>query len=866
MCYNGGVCDDKTGYCICPPGFSGANCFTEPDPFGISCINGYSGLTCSDVCTSGRFGAGCEQECHCLLPDLDCDRYTGVCHVGGCADGWSGANCQIPDICQVGYYGSNCLRKCHCLGDAACDKYTGYCSVGCAPGFICVSRQCEAGYFGEDCSTDCHCLDDAACDGITGSCPSGRCLGDQFQTDGTGICKFVLPVLSQSPDVSVNYTSAVVTWKPWGSHPMDSGDGPIMGYKIYHSNYSSSSSTRADYLAVISETPSSFRFEIESLQQLSVYNFSVAAVREGEGGEGPRSPVTTIRTQPRASHTDFLDTKDSLHLTMATHFFHRAGESNIIRLACYRSSPDTDADLSFGRLPVHLPGAGIDSSTSFPDGTTSGEFDGLKFTQLPINNVNATGLYYCEGSKGGQTTRVYSSIYSNNGWYYPGRWNALLLTKTINTGENATLSVQNRRGWTSHASWRRISDGVATNLTDYDGMGTITIPASQAKHGDVYVVLSSRYSLRDNKFSLFRLIVRGCVASKWGPPACDGVCDLCYNGGVCDDETGDCICPPGFMGPNCLTVCPIGSFGWACGYKCGSGQLNSCAFSQFGLPDPFGISCINGHRGYECRYLCSSGSFGAGCLQECHCLSADECNRYTGVCTNRSCAEGWSGTNCQIPDTCPVGYYGLNCLSKCHCLGDAACDKYTGYCNVGCAPGFTCVSWQCEAGYFGGDCSKECHCLDDATCDRITGFCPSKKCIAPFQTDGTGICQSVPPVLSQPPEVRVKSTSAIVTWKAWGSHPLDAGDGPIVGYKIYHSNYSSISLTSADYISAIYQPPSSFIFDIESLQQLTVYYFSVAAVREEEGGEGPRSPVTTIRTQPQDTTQDRVLALPEHTT
>ncbi|XP_038066655.1 angiopoietin-1 receptor-like [Patiria miniata] len=537
---------------------------------------------------------------------------------------------------------------------------------------------------------------------------------------------------------------------------------------------------------------------------------------------------------------------------MVTRYFYRAGISGQISLVCYRSSPDTNADLSFGRLPVHLPGAGIESSTSFSDGTISGEYEEQEYKQLPQSNANATGLYYCEGSKGDQATRVYSSVFNYYSWYYPGSRNELLLTKTISKGENVTLSVQSYRASTTYyASWRRIRDGVVTNLTDYDRMSTITIPPSQAKHGDVYAVVDSRYSLSDNKFTLIRLIVRGCVAGKWGPPTCDGVCDLCYNGGVCDDKTGDCICPPGFMGPNCLTACPTGYFGWDCEYRCGSNPfIGSCSNAQFGLPDPFGITCVTGYRGYACSNSCPSGRFGAECLQECHCPSND-CYRYTGVCSYAGCAEGWSGTNCQIPDICPVGYYGLNCLSKCRCLGDAACDKDTGYCSVGCAPGITCVSRQCEAGYFGEDCRKECHCLDDAACDGITGSCQSGRCLEQFQTDETGICKFVLPVLSQPPEVRVKSTSAVVTWKAWGSHPMDSGDGPIIGYEIYQSVYSSSSQNQAFYISAIYQPPNSFSFNFESLQQLTVYNFSVAAVREGEGGEGPRSPVTTIRTEPQ---------------
>ena len=44
-----------------------------------------------------------------------------------------------------------------------------------------------------------------------------------------------------------------------------------------------------------------------------------------------------------------------------------------------------------------------------------------------------------------------------------------------------------------------------------------------------------------------------CAAGRWDPPSCTGICDNCYNGGICDDKTGKCVCRPGFTGPNCLT-------------------------------------------------------------------------------------------------------------------------------------------------------------------------------------------------------------------------------------------------------------------------------------------------------------------------
>ena len=48
--------------------------------------------------------------------------------------------------------------------------------------------------------------------------------------------------------------------------------------------------------------------------------------------------------------------------------------------------------------------------------------------------------------------------------------------------------------------------------------------------------------------------VTACIAQKWNPPSCADDCPVCYNGGVCDDVSGQCICAPGFSG----TVCEKG--------------------------------------------------------------------------------------------------------------------------------------------------------------------------------------------------------------------------------------------------------------------------------------------------------------------
>ncbi|XP_071501791.1 laminin subunit alpha-2-like [Diadema antillarum] len=238
--------------------------------------------------------------------------------------------------------------------------------------------------------------------------------------------------------------------------------------------------------------------------------------------------------------------------------------------------------------------------------------------------------------------------------------------------------------------------------------------------------------------ALYRLIVRDCPAGKWGPPNCSRICDKCYNGGVCDDETGRCICPNNFRGPNCLEICKSDGgnrFGPNCEFRCtynNNDPADTCSPFQFCLPDPFGCSCDTGRRGINCNTVCTNGHYGVGCSQTCNCQSGI-CSRYNGVCTdtsgtpNAACKANWSGNNCQIPNDCDVGYYGPNCTDKCHCLNDAPCDKITGECpNRECAPYFNIYDGvncqECPGAFYGLGCIEPCHC-DESTCDKVSGIC-----------------------------------------------------------------------------------------------------------------------------------------------
>ncbi|KAG1676193.1 Tyrosine-protein phosphatase Lar [Nymphon striatum] len=101
----------------------------------------------------------------------------------------------------------------------------------------------------------------------------------------------------------------------------------------------------------------------------------------------------------------------------------------------------------------------------------------------------------------------------------------------------------------------------------------------------------------------------GCPANLYGS-TCNGTCSSCFNGGICHDVTGDCICPPGFTGLNCERACGGNKFGADCEQICykqpaqfGANAQNfemGCQFFLFCKLDPYGCSCAPGFQGSMC--------------------------------------------------------------------------------------------------------------------------------------------------------------------------------------------------------------------------------------------------------------------------
>ncbi|XP_048874691.1 tyrosine-protein kinase receptor Tie-2 isoform X1 [Brienomyrus brachyistius] len=249
------------------------------------------------------------------------------------------------------------------------------------------------------------------------------------------------------------------------------------------------------------------------------------------------------------------------------------------------------------------------------------------------------GAFYCRVKNVDPIEKVYTLKMSNEAAFHP---ESLTITASIN--ENVNISFI-----------RKIV--VAEDAVIFKNWCFIhSVPKSEVPEGVLHSIravktedaglYTARYIAGTNASSaITRLIVRKCPAGMWGHD-CSQSCPQCQNGGVCHDETGHCICPPGFKGCTCETVCGSGRFGRTCKESCEDG---SCRAVVFCLQDPYGCSCAAGWRGLNCSEACPGGFYGAGCKLRCACGDRGSCDRFRGcICAGRH------GARCENKDEAPV--------------------------------------------------------------------------------------------------------------------------------------------------------------------------------------------------------------------
>ncbi|XP_040087376.1 tyrosine-protein kinase receptor Tie-1 [Oryx dammah] len=251
------------------------------------------------------------------------------------------------------------------------------------------------------------------------------------------------------------------------------------------------------------------------------------------------------------------------------------------------------------------------------------------------------GVFSCVGGAGARRTRVLYVHNSPGAHLLPDK-----VTHTVNKGDTAVLSARVRKEKQTDVIWK--SNGSYFYTLDWheaqDGQFSLQLPNVQPSSSGIYSATYLEASPLGSAF--FRLIVRGCEAGRWGQD-CTKECPGCLHGGVCHDQDGECVCPPGFTGTRCEQACREGRFGQSCQEQCPG--TSGCRGLTFCLPDPYGCSCGSGWRGSQCQEACAPGRFGADCHLQCQCQNGGTCDRFSGCV----CPSGWHGRHCEKSDRIP---------------------------------------------------------------------------------------------------------------------------------------------------------------------------------------------------------------------
>ncbi|XP_053159370.1 angiopoietin-1 receptor [Hemicordylus capensis] len=245
------------------------------------------------------------------------------------------------------------------------------------------------------------------------------------------------------------------------------------------------------------------------------------------------------------------------------------------------------------------------------------------------------GAYYCEGKFKNKVTRIHTMKMQQRASFLPKS-----LTITANKGENVTISFIKKVNEPEDVVIYKNGTFIYSALK-HEVLTLLEVPLFLVQLQDAGVY-SARY-IGGNPFTsaYTRLIVRRCESQKWGPQ-CNFHCPDCMNGGICHEDTGECLCPPGFMGKTCMKACGENRFGRACQESCQ--ETSGCKSFMFCLPDPYGCSCASGWKGLQCDEACELGSYGPDCKLKCDtCSNRGTCDRFKGCI----CHLGWHGLQCE---------------------------------------------------------------------------------------------------------------------------------------------------------------------------------------------------------------------------
>ncbi|KAI5089137.1 tyrosine-protein kinase receptor Tie-2 precursor [Silurus meridionalis] len=444
------------------------------------------------------------------------------------------------------------------------------------------------------------------------------------------------------------------------------------------------------------------------------------------------------------------------------------------------------------------------------------------------------GAFFCK-VKNSNNGNVYTYKMLNEASFLPEA-----LTVTASIGDDVSI-LYTRKKVAEEDTIIYKDDFFAHSVPKEDILDSVPYSINDVKpsHAGLYTI---RYMSEGRSASaITRLIVRNCSAGLWGSD-CTKQCPACTNGGVCDDKTGECICPPGFKGPTCETVCGEGRFGKTCKDRCLGGKCRSLVFC---LRDPYGCSCASGWKGLNCSEACAPGYYGAGCKLQCACDKGVGCDRFKGcVCPRRH------GARYKDPVI-------ASSLSDTNLNYGAA---YTVNCSVQGQP----APLHGEIILLKPDKSIV-HAMDTETVgdqstsmfrvDRITEA-DSGRWVCQVKTTSNAVEKvflvnvKVPPQPQYPPTLNSSGPYHLVVQV---NKDLYTGDGPVTSVNVTYKQANSSRWNTVEVIGLQVK--------LENLSPMTQYIIGVRLSREGPGGAGKIGPNATFYTQKLDVTLPTGLKL-----
>ncbi|XP_078576083.1 uncharacterized protein LOC144861869 isoform X2 [Branchiostoma floridae x Branchiostoma japonicum] len=271
---------------------------------------------------------------------------------------------------------------------------------------------------------------------------------------------------------------------------------------------------------------------------------------------------------------------------------------------------------------------------------------GVGFVRVVVPNNNGVsnlpiGVFSCSGKQGDRLSKVSTVKMSAQAPLKPTS-----TTLTVNVGDPIIL-MTSETGGSGDVVWEK--RGVSNVLNNWQTPGTSLDLTAQAQVSDEGNYVFYRQNEQDRALvGITRVIVRECPAGKYGA-TCIYDCPVCHHGGWCDDVSGECVCPPGFMGKNCEIGCNRINYGQSCQWDCNNNDIAgnnanpNCERVMLCLPDPYGCSCARGWKGLDCQTPCAAGEYGAGCTQRCDCKNGGTCDVIKGCV----CVGDWTGPSCE---------------------------------------------------------------------------------------------------------------------------------------------------------------------------------------------------------------------------